>query len=97
MPAQLYVIDTSAERRDRKALQENRGTLLAYVGEIGHLLASPSERIEDDLLACNDYVCAMLKLINEGSDVLPTGIERRELRQISSPADRPWRATVRAL
>lgn len=70
MPAQLYVIDTSAERRDHKALQEIRGALLAHVGEVGRRLAAPSEEIGEDLVACNEQLCAMFKLIDKAAAIV---------------------------
>ena len=70
MSGKLYVIDCSAERRDHKALQQIRGALLAHVGEVGHRLASPSEDIGEDLVTCNEHVCAMFKLIDEAAVIL---------------------------
>ena len=71
MPAQLYVIDRTAERRDHKALQEIRGGLLAHVGELGRGIASPSgAHIGEDLLAWDQHVCATFKLIDKAAGIL---------------------------
>lgn len=70
MTAQLYVIDTSAERRDLKALQQIRGAILAHVGAVGQRMASPSDDTGEDLVTCNAHVCAMFKLIDEAAVIL---------------------------
>ena len=70
MAAQLYVIDTSAERQKQLALQEIRAGMLAHVCELTRGIATPSGNIGEDLVAWNGHVCAMFKLIDKAAGIL---------------------------
>jgi len=66
----MSVIDLDGERRDRKALNAIRGQLLARGGELLASIANPQGAdIGEDLIAWNEHVCAMFRLIDEAAKI----------------------------